>query len=142
MPLSFNYENVVNKDVVCTDPSDPDKYHPVFNALIWLSMICGYNQITEKNYTKVHERIAMYEQVSGAFLHRSNDDGKPVPVRITEVDVALYVGMTTNASLLTDAEWVKKIAKLARDRGMTEAQYQGTSAYALHAERAEELASV
>lgn len=131
MPLSFNYADVHNKDVVCTDPNDPDKYHPVFNALIWLSMICGYNQITKKTYAKVYERIAMYEQVSGAFLSRSDDDGKPVPVRITEDDVALYIGMTTNASTLTDAEWVKKVAKLARDRGMTEAQFQGASAYAL-----------
>ena len=131
MALHFNYENVVNKDVVCTDPNDPDKYHPVFNALIWLSMICGYNQITKKTYAKVYERIAMYEQVSGTFLSRSDDDGKPVPVRITEDDVQMYIGMTTNASTLTDAQWVKKIAKLARDRGMTEAQFQGASAYAL-----------
>lgn len=129
MPLNFKYADVHNKDVVCTDPNDPDKYHPVFNAIVWLSLICGYSQITDKNYRKVYERIATYEAVSGTFLQRSNDDGKPVPVRITEDDVALYIGLTTNASPLTDAQWVKKVAKLARDYGMTKAQLQGTSAY-------------
>lgn len=139
MPLNFNYAAVANKDVVCTSPSNPDEYHPVFNALIWLSMICGYSNITAKNYGEVHARIAQYEQVCGSLMRAADDDGRPRDLRLTLADIKLYIGMFTNASPLTDAQWAKKLAQLARENGLRAAMRQDNSVYDLMAKRHKEL---
>lgn len=139
MPLNFNYAAVANKDVVCTSPSNPDEYHPVFNALVWLSMICGYSNITAKNYGEVHARIAQYEQVCGSLFKSANDKGQSRELRLTLEDIKLYIGMYTNASPLTDAQWAKKIAQLARENGLRAAMRQNVNAFDLVVKRHKEL---
>lgn len=130
MSLNFNYANVADKDVVCTDPSDEDQYHPVFDALVWMSLICGYNKITEDNCEKVvYSRVAQYQAIVGAYLGYAGEDGKRVPLYITRDDVKRYIGLTTNVTALTDAQWSKKLAAHALDEGRRNIHRQGTSAY-------------
>jgi hypothetical protein len=144
MSLNFNYANVADKDVVCTDPNNAEKYHPVFDALIWLSMICGYNKITEDNCAKVYTRIAQYQAVVGAYLGYAGEDGKRVPLYITLEDVRRYIGMQTNVTAETDSQWNKRLAVLALEEASRKAHKQGTSAYdtvqRLHDEKVKEAA--
>lgn len=131
MSLNFNYANVADKDVVCTDPSDENKYHPVFDALIWLSMVCGYNKIAEDNCAKVYTRIAQYQAVVGAYLGYAGEDGERVPLYITLEDVRRYIGMHTNVTSMTDAQWNKRLAATALEEASRKAYKQNTSAYEL-----------
>ena len=128
MALNFNYADVVDKDVVCTDPTDPDKYHPVFNAIVWLSLICGYSSITAANAEKVHARIAQYELVSGGML-AVLDDGRRRPLFITLDDVKRYIGLRTNAPTYREAQWAKMLAQMAYEKGVRQAAAQEQSAY-------------
>lgn len=112
MALHFNFSNVADYQTVTADPSDPEKWHPVADALVWLSMICGYNSITLKNVDKVITRIMAYQAVAGAYLRH-----KGAPIYLTAEDVRRFVGMTTNASTMTDAQWQRHLGKLATDYG-------------------------
>ena len=112
MSLNFNFSKVADYQTVTADPFDPDKWHPVADALVWLSIICGYNSITLKNVDKVITRIMAYQAVAGAYLSH-----KGAPVYLTAADIRRFVGMTTNASTMTDAQWQRHLGKLATDYG-------------------------
>lgn len=115
MSLNFNYANVTNKDEVTTSPFDPESHHPVLDAIVLLSMVCGYNEITEDNAPLVAKRIAQYELINGSYL-RLVEDGKPVPVYITLVDVLTYVGLRMNTTKMTDAQWNKSMLRMLNDK--------------------------
>lgn len=114
MALHFNFTKVCDHQRVTTNPHVDDEWHPVADALVWLSMICGFNRIDEKNVGKVALRIAAYQVVAGSYLSRTKD-GKREPIYITSQDVRRFIGMTTNASPMTDAQWLKKLGEIAMD---------------------------
>ena len=109
MPLSFDFTDVDNHKEVTTDPADDSQWHPVADALVWLSVICGYDKITLKNVRKVTTRIMAYQAVVSAYL--------PFDVYITPVDIQRFVGLRTNATPLTDAAFNKKLGEIAIRRG-------------------------
>lgn len=108
MSLNFNFQNVTNYEEVTTHPADDTRWHPVADALVWLSLICGYREITLKNVDKVISRVMTYQAVGGSYFRG---------VYITAQDIRRFVGMTTNASVMTDAQWAKRIASIATDQG-------------------------
>lgn len=114
MALHFDFSKVTDNYSVITDPHDETQWHPVADGLVWLSMICGFNRITQANHGKIASRIAAYQQVCGAYL-LFNVEGKPDEVYITPADVERFIGMSTNASLMTDAQWLKRLGTLAMD---------------------------
>lgn len=117
MPLNFDFRRVRDYEAVTTDPADPTRWNPVADALIWMSMICGYNEITEKNAEKVIERVMQYQLLTGAFLSGGKgENNTPKEIYIMPTDVRRFIGMTTNASKLTDAQWGRKVVLMTRDR--------------------------
>jgi hypothetical protein len=112
MSLNFDFSKVTNYEAVTTDPADPQRWHPVADALVWLSMQCGFNEITPKNVDKVIDRIMAYQVVLGAYLHP--DGGE---IYIMPVDIRRFVGMRTNATRLTDAQWHRRLGRVADDMG-------------------------
>ncbi len=112
MSLDFNFSKVANHEEVTTDPADSTRWHPVADALVWLSMICGYDEITLKNVDKVIARVMAYQAVTGGYLR-----SKGTPIYIMPADVRRFVGLQTNASTLTDAQWFKRLGTLAQDQG-------------------------
>lgn len=129
MALHFDYRNVRDSESVTTDPHNKERWHPVFDALIWLSMICGYSRIDDKNKESVALRITTYQRVTGPMLYRTVD-GKKESVYITKEDVFRYVGLRTNATAMTDAQFERKLGKMALDaeRSGSRAAAQGQSA--------------
>lgn len=113
MPLTFDFSAVRDHKTVTTHPTDPEVYHPVADALIWLSMICGYGEITEKNVEKIIERIMQYQAVRGAFLRGGK--GAENKIYIMPTDVKRFIGMRSNASTLSDAEWRRKLVLLVTE---------------------------
>lgn len=130
MSLNFNFTKVRDHQRVTTNPMAPDEWHPVADALIWLSMICGFREITEKNRAKVALRIAAYQVVCGPYLRRNVGDDKPwQEIFITAADVRRFTGMATNASVMTDAQWAKHLAKLAMDEAGRAKHWTGLGDY-------------
>ena len=108
MALTWDVRDIVNHHDVTTEPKirddDSDRWHSVTEALVWYSMICGFNKITADNIDEVFERICMWEVAHGPML--ANDEGD---IRLSRVDLKRHVGLHTNASTLKKAEFEKKV---------------------------------
>lgn len=117
MALHFGFSKVSDYQRVTTNPLKPDEWHPVADALVWLSMICGFNRIDEKNVDKIAARIVQYQLATGeAYLRRSNGDDQPwQPVYITPADVRRFIGMWTNATPMSEAQWSRHVTKILVD---------------------------
>jgi hypothetical protein len=116
MSLNFSFKKVHNYEEVTSNPANPDEWHPVADALVWLSLICGYGEITAKNVDKVIARIMAYQSVTGAYLSAK---GGAVKVYITPEDVRRFIGLSTNASVFTDAQWRRMLGQIAADGGLS-----------------------
>lgn len=82
---------------------------PAMNALIWLTMSVGMNQITEKNWKTFFTRTRLMELTHGAFRNRRDPEtGKSEPVYFTPEEVKAHIGLGTNVSPETDARWRKR----------------------------------
>jgi hypothetical protein len=114
MALHFNYEKITDKTLI-DHPSDPDRYNPVFDSLIWLTMSCGFNKITEDNVEKVYQRVKAYQLVFGPCLRKPREGSVISTVYITHADVKAYIGLTTNASTLTDSAFAKRVMEWVKD---------------------------
>lgn len=108
MALTWNVADIVNHEDVTTAPrlrpEDADKWHPVTEALIWHSMICGFNKITRANWEEVYARVRMWEHVAGCML--ANDEGD---IPITKVDVERHIGLHTNTSTMSNKDFTAKV---------------------------------
>jgi len=108
MSLNFDFSKVFDCEAVTTDPADPQSWHPVADALVWLSLQCGFSEISHKNVDKVIDRIMAYQVVLGAYLGQ---------IYIMPVDIRRFVGMRTNATRLTDAQWHRRLGRITDEVG-------------------------
>jgi hypothetical protein len=108
MSLNFDFSKVFDCEAVTTDPADPQSWHPVADALVWLSLQCGFSEISHKNVDKVINRIMAYQVVLGAYLGQ---------IYIMPVDIRRFVGMRTNATRLTDAQWHRRLGRITDEVG-------------------------
>jgi hypothetical protein len=110
MPLTFDVKEIDNYEVVTTKPhtrgTDKQEWHPVTEVLVFLSMACGYNKITKENAKEVYERVNIYQVLSGAPLASSEGD-----IWLTLEDVEMHIGLKTNASPTTKAEFFKLVRR-------------------------------
>ena len=113
MALNWNIEDCKNYKELTTD-----KEWPITNALIWSTIAIGINEITSKNVKKVFTRIRIDENLSGTYL--TNVDLKPNLTGqlqgskryfIRMEDVEKRIGLHTNASPYTDAQFLKRYYK-------------------------------
>lgn len=95
-------------------PSENWKWHSVTEALVDLSMACGFDEIKETNALEVARRIATYERKKGALLMTRQGPGTDLmPAPITFEDVWNHVGLSTNASTVSRKEFVEHYGPLA-----------------------------
>lgn len=77
--------------------------HHVSEAVIWHSMICGWGwQLTEKNVAKAWDRISFYQRLHGGIMQ-----GPQGNIPLTRDEVYSMVGLRTNVSPITDAQFLK-----------------------------------
>ena len=88
-----------------------DDVWPTTNALIMGTMSVGMNSITEKNWKEFYTRCYMIERIHGAW--RYNSKGEPITVKPEEVKE--HIGLGTNASRYTNAEFKKSIDERFRE---------------------------
>ena len=79
-----------------------EKEWPITSALIWLTLLIGIGEITEKNWIEVAARIAFYERIHGSYLV---SNGQPRPFQAEWVQ--LRIGLRTNVSFMTKTKFIK-----------------------------------
>lgn len=124
MALHFDYSKVKtlpNGDDPKQQPRDEFKWHPVGDAIVWATLVIGVSEITAKNYQQVFERLSLYQRITGPLLEYADD----VKVYVTLEDVQAFIGLSTNAGRMTDAEWLKHAASLGRDNPVTNTRLEG-----------------
>jgi len=106
MPLNWNIKNCKDHETLQSDTEWPHTHN-----LIWATMSIGIDEITEKNWTECYARLAVWEEIVGAFSTTKDKDGKYKSRPFTPEDIFKRIGLYTNASRMNRAEWQKNIGK-------------------------------
>lgn len=83
----------------------------ITSALVWRTMAVGIGRITEENAKEFALRSKMLEEMNGTTLHLNGED-----YSITLEDITRRIGLTTNASKFTEAQFAKTMVKRLRER--------------------------
>jgi hypothetical protein len=140
MSLNFDVSTMKNYNVLTTliEPCASQnseahrKWHPVTEALTFLTMGIGMNTITKDNWKDFYNRVNFWERTVGPQLWRGDIPRDDPRNRITPLEVYMHIGLRTNASSKTDAQFLKDCyASLKRGNEYslknTEADYLGLS---------------
>lgn len=140
MSLNFDFTAMIDRlgqeeyDRITDSPFEEGKWHPVTDALIWMTMSVGLPGITEKTVDKFVERALALQALSGGDLQ--SNDGRIV---ITEEDIRNHLGMRMNVGTESDATFKTKLFRMAIKEGELLDRKQKVSAHAKCAERAEKI---
>lgn len=86
-------------------------------ALIWTTMVIGLREITEENADEFFKRIKMVEQVSGELCIKDS-----APYFFAKEDIVKRIGLRTNSSVLTKAQFNKHVLNMLEQRVSRELQ--------------------
>jgi hypothetical protein len=122
MSLNFDVSTIRNYEVLTTlvipahgSQKEQTRWHPVTDALIWGTMAIGMNTITIANWQDFYNRLNMWERCAGPSLWRG-DNGRNDPANfITPLEVYMHIGLHTNASTKTEAQFLKDCFRTAKD---------------------------
>ena len=106
MALTWNIGNCNDHKSLQTE----DEW-PITNALIWATMSVGIRDITEKTIPEFYARLSVWEKIVGPMLYGKDEETGKLEERGVEVaDLVKRIGLHTNASSMTRAEWRKNLA--------------------------------
>jgi hypothetical protein len=120
MPVSYDFTDVRDHELLHTDEVEWFKTTSLFNGGIALGIfeILGVGSITEENAGEVWARLAVAQGLSGAFINRGG-----VPIYYTHQDIVRRIGLRTNYSTRSRAEFLKTIKRVMDSVAST--QYVG-----------------
>ena len=107
MALNWDGTNIKNFQSVCRN--DDGSFSEETELLIFYTMNLGMGLITESNVNKFILRFRMYEVLFGMSKWR-NVDGERINA-ISDTLIRKHIGLRTNASKISDAEFNKKMLK-------------------------------
>jgi hypothetical protein len=105
MALHWNITNCKDSKSLQTDEE-----WPITNALIWSTMSVGIRDINEKTIPEFYARLSVWESIVGPMFYEEDENGKPTERGVTLDDLRKRIGLHTNASSMTRAEWRKNLA--------------------------------
>ena len=118
MSLNYDLGEIKNYDDLCWLPDEVGEdgkktfsLNPVTRALTFHSSSIGMGEITKKNWKEFFIRVALYEAVEGASLHKTGASYPAIPRPITKEDVVNHIGLATNVSDISANEFHKRLAK-------------------------------
>jgi hypothetical protein len=94
------------------DGGTGEQWHPVTEAIVWRLMAVGMSSITLENLEKVYIRVRTYEHLADTAMAFERN-GKLCRCPITRQDIINHIGLSTNVSTLTDAQFKQKIYDMA-----------------------------
>ena len=122
MALTWDLRGIKDSDNLCyiednqgvshTDGQKHRKMSPITNTLIWSTMFVGFSRITDKNYKQFHKRLIELELASGGGLLVAEDGHSRQP---TIHEVKSHVGLITNASVQSNSQWSRNIARIIQE---------------------------
>tara|TARA_B110000503_G_C7106067_1_gene395966 strand:- start:269 stop:661 length:393 start_codon:yes stop_codon:yes gene_type:complete len=102
------YRKLVKGERGYSDTEVRKQLKQVPNQMIMLTMTIGMRDITDKNWEQFYNRIYTWERIVGVqFYHRKRN--KMTPMYITKDDVKRMIGLHTNASTMTPAQFKKHL---------------------------------
>jgi hypothetical protein len=105
--LHVNYQNIPFwRDKFLIDTPNGKKEDPWVFGIGILSMHTGINKITTKNAPEFYVRCKLVETCFGGSLMRDSE-GEPVPISYEIIE--RFIGVTTNASPYTEAQFYKHL---------------------------------
>lgn len=112
MALTWDFHNIKDHKTLCwLEPEDPQsRMNPITEALVWMTLIVGIYEITEKNYMEFYFRVSFEEKLNGSFLTNSKDPKQKVPP-LTLEQVKSHIGLRTNAGSYTKSQFALKLFK-------------------------------
>jgi len=97
MALTFDLRSVA--DFQSIEPS-------LARDIIFQTMFVGINRITEDNYVEFYERLKAGEARFGITLFNASGDASIYTLDV----IKSFIGLKTNASKLTKAQWLKNLS--------------------------------
>jgi hypothetical protein len=127
MPLNWNVANVKDHDNVCfyeAKKSDPDtglvkgeRYLKGFtDALVWLTMSVGLDEITEDNIDEWVYRLGIEYAIHDSTVSRCVN-GEWVRMRHDENSLRKHIGLYTNAGTISREEYHQKVIRFLASKG-------------------------
>ncbi len=117
MSLNWNIAKVKEQKTLCwIGEGEEVEMRKATEYLLFLTITLGMREITAKNYKKFYARLNMYERLLGSMRSYSIDQHESGDQFYTLAEVEAHIGLTTNASNLTDSAFLRHIAKLHEQR--------------------------
>ncbi len=107
MALDWQFGKIKNFKKVCYIKG---RMNLVSHSLIYATMAIGLNEITSKNWTKFYARLHLWELVHGSNLSRNAKR-----ILITADEVKMHIGLSTNASVFSDAKFLSNFSRKLRE---------------------------
>lgn len=125
MPLNWNVANVKDNDNVCFFTATENSHgrqagnqylKASTDALIWLTMSVGLDEITEDNIDEWLYRLAIEYAINDSTLYQIVD-GKSERVYHDENSLRQHIGLYTNAGTISRKEYHEKILRILHNNG-------------------------
>lgn len=107
MALDWYFGKIKNFKQICFQNK---KMNPISHSLIFATMVIGINEITKKNWAKFYARLNFWERVNGPYLLK-----KGKPFLISAEEVKRHIGLSTNASVFSDARFLRNFSMKLKD---------------------------
>jgi|3_EtaG_2_1085321.scaffolds.fasta_scaffold180788_2 hypothetical protein len=116
MALTWDLRGIKDNDNLCyinkSENEPQGEMSAITNTLIWSTMFVGFSKITDKNYKQFHKRLIELELASGGGLLVADDGHSRQP---TIHEVKSHVGLITNASVQSNSQWSRNIARIIQE---------------------------
>ncbi len=107
MSLDYRFGEIENFKKVCFQKG---KMNPLSHALVFATIAIGINEITKRNWIKFYARLHFWERVNGPYLLK-----KGKPFLISAEEVKRHIGLSTNASVFSDARFLRNYSMKLKD---------------------------
>tara|TARA_R110000824_G_scaffold240332_1_gene428969 strand:+ start:381 stop:836 length:456 start_codon:yes stop_codon:yes gene_type:complete len=119
MSLNWDITKIKDSETLCWETTEDgeSQMSAITETLIWATMFCYMDSITQKNYKDFHRRLIELEIVTGTGLislrNKQTDEMSSRSPRLKEVEA--HIGLSTNGSRKTTREWSSHLKQLVQD---------------------------
>ena len=108
MALHWSLEICENADELMNDNN-----WGITNALIWTTMVIGMGRISAENADEFFARVDTVQKATGQLCYAVDEQNEMAPYMITHADIVRRIGLGTNASSMTKAQFFKHVEKIS-----------------------------
>ena len=117
--MALHYNTTGIPESITTSPFNKDEWHPVTHYLMFSTMTIGMGEITKQNAPEFFRRVAIIQKIYGpALTYRDPLNKERVEAYVTLEDITNHIGLKTNVSTISKAEFNKKALAILEDRAV------------------------